>query len=324
MVAYMRAMVKQYPTIAQLFTVGDKTYEGRDIFMMKIGNAIGRQDKRVVWIDAGIHSREWASQHVALYIINKLLTEYATNPTIKAYVDTLNFYIVPVLNPDGYAFSQSSTNPRVRLWRKNRNLEGGRRAGDCFGVDLNRNFDFHWGEAGSSTNPCSEVYQGASAFSEVESRAVRDMLQSTELRGKVDAFITLHTYSQIWMHPYGHKLHSYPANKGELERVANEATSKLKQRFKTSYKVGSGADTLYEASGGSDDWTKATLDVKFVYLLELRPDEDQWDGFILQESALLPTSIETWDGIGVVIDEVLKAQGVTPPTTTPPPGTVSR
>ncbi|VDN43966.1 unnamed protein product [Gongylonema pulchrum] len=29
----------------------------------------------------------------------------------------------------------------------------------CQGVDLNRNYDWHFGVEGSSTNPCSEIYQ---------------------------------------------------------------------------------------------------------------------------------------------------------------------
>jgi len=36
------------------------------------------------------------------------------------------------------------------------------------------------------------------AFSEPESRAIRDKIFSPELNGKLDAFITLHTYSQMW------------------------------------------------------------------------------------------------------------------------------
>ena len=43
-------------------------------------------------------------------------------------------------------------------------------------MDLNRNFDFHWRESGSSTNPCSEVYAGSSAFSEPEALAIRDFV----------------------------------------------------------------------------------------------------------------------------------------------------
>jgi len=280
-----------------------------------------------VWIDAGIHSREWAAQHTAMFFIDKLLTEYANNVTIKRYVDTLNFYIVPVLNPDGYKYTWGTTDPRKRMWRKNRNLQGGRRAGDCFGVDLNRNFDFHWGETGSSTNPCSEIYQGQSAFSEVESRAVRDTLTNSELgctirppgecdsewhgpTCKVDAVITMHTYSQIWIHPYGDRERHYPSDNADLVRVASAATDALTKRFRTQYKFGSGADTLYSASGGSDDWSKCRLGIKYVYLLELRPDENHWDGFILEESALRQTAIETWDGVSVVVEEVLKMNGL--------------
>jgi len=318
--------VKEYPTLASMVSIGDKTYEGNTIYMMKIGNPVANSAKRVVWIDAGIHSREWAAQHTAMFFINKLLTEYATNDTIRHYVDTLNFYIVPVLNPDGYKYTWGTTDPPKRMWRKNRNLQGGRRAHDCFGIDLNRNFDFHWGETGSSTNPCSEIFQGAKPFSEVESRAVRDTLTSSELgctirpegecdsewhspSCKVDAVITMHTYSQLWIHPYGDRERHYPSDNADLVRVARAATNALSKRYRTPYKFGSGADTLYSASGGSDDWSKCKLGIKYVYLLELRPDENHWDGFILEESALKQTATETWDGVSVVVEEVLKMNG---------------
>ncbi len=47
----------------------------------------------------------------------------------------------------------------------------------------------------------------------------------------------------------------------------------MKDVHGTNYLVGSGADTLYPASGGSEDWAKEQAKIKFVYLLELRPDE---------------------------------------------------
>ena len=31
---------------------------------------------------------------------------------------------------------------------------------NCYGVDLNRNFDHKWMVSGSSGNPCSETYAG--------------------------------------------------------------------------------------------------------------------------------------------------------------------
>ena len=52
----------------------------------------------------------------------------------------------------------------------------------CAGVDLNRNFDYAWGE-GAFFDPktgsglrCLETYQGSKPFSEPESRTVRDFL----------------------------------------------------------------------------------------------------------------------------------------------------
>jgi len=32
----------------------------------------------------------------------------------------------------------------------------------CYGVDTNRNWDFHWGEGGTSPDTCSDIYRGSS------------------------------------------------------------------------------------------------------------------------------------------------------------------
>jgi carboxypeptidase T len=34
----------------------------------------------------------------------------------------------------------------------------------CYGVDINRNWGFHWGEGGASTDTCSETYRGTPLF----------------------------------------------------------------------------------------------------------------------------------------------------------------
>jgi hypothetical protein len=36
MIAYMRQKVNEYPTLASLVAIGDKTYEGNVIYMMKV------------------------------------------------------------------------------------------------------------------------------------------------------------------------------------------------------------------------------------------------------------------------------------------------
>lgn len=299
-----------YPEISKGFSLGT-THEGRTISGIKIGRPIYDATKRAVWIDGGIHAREWASVHTALYFIDQLISGYGVDPQITNYVNTLNFYIVPVANPDGFEYSRSDSTPQTRFWRKNRGSQVCKkdrwsRVRCCGGVDLNRNFDFHWGETGSSDDMCSDIYQGQSAFSEPESRAIRDKMLSPELNGKVDAFITLHTYSQMWIHPYNHERRTFPDDIIDLQDVGKRGVRAIEDVYGTKYRFGTGADILYPSAGGSDDWAKAHAHVKYVYLLELRPGEEEWDGFLLDQRQLVPTGKETWEGIKVVVDAVMK------------------
>lgn len=62
----------------------------------------------------------WAAVHTALYFIEQLIVGYNVDPKITNYVNSLNFYFVPVANPDGFEFSRSDINPQTRFWRKNR------------------------------------------------------------------------------------------------------------------------------------------------------------------------------------------------------------
>lgn len=41
-------------------------------------------------------------------------------------------------------------------------------------------------------------------------------------------------------------------------------------------------------------------------MLELRPGEEEWDGFLLDKRQLIPTGRETWEGVKIVIDAVLQ------------------
>jgi len=306
---YMRDIEKRHPDIAKVYTIGF-THEGRPIEMIKIGSPLSKKGKKAIWIDAGIHAREWPASTTAIYFMQQLVTKYNRDPLITQYVQELNWYIVPMLNPDGYEYSRSSSDPDIRLWRKNRSPNNCPSHGKCCkGVDLNRNFDFHWGETGSSTDTCEEIYQGSSPFSEPESRAVRDFIMAH--RNDIQAVITMHTYSQIWIHSYGHVRHNYPSDVNDLLETGKDAVKALEKVYGTKYRVGSGADTLYPASGGSDDWSKAH-GIKYVYLLELRPEDSVIDGFILEPRYLLPTGKETWEGIKVVANRVLQTMNINP------------
>ncbi|CAB3407890.1 unnamed protein product [Caenorhabditis bovis] len=305
----MKRLKKEYPTMITLIDIG-QSHENRTLLVMKITgkrNPLG--SKISMWIDGGIHAREWISPATAMYMAHELLLGYENDPTIQKLLDHIDFYFLPVLNPDGYEYSRTKN----RMWRKNRSPAKCHRTQFrtvcCSGVDLNRNFDWFWASTGSSSDPCHDTYHGTSAFSEPESQAVRDFLE----QNTPEAFISLHSYSQMWLIPYGHRKLSYPQDYHTgLRPLALRATKALYELYGTKYQVGTGADMMYEASGGSHDWAKGQLKVPYSFLIELRPKNSMMGhGFLLPEREIVPTGLETFEAIKVVADELV-AQFVEP------------
>ena len=113
-----------------------------------------------------MHAREWISPAVATYLMHELQKD-------TGLLNKMDFYVMPVVNPDGYEYSHT----KDRLWRKTRSLQRAanitsstKRQRPCFGVDANRNWDSHWGERASSKDPCSHNYPGLKPFSEPETK----------------------------------------------------------------------------------------------------------------------------------------------------------
>jgi len=173
--AAITQLATAHPDIVKIEKIGT-SHEGRPINLVKVTSKTG-SNKPGIWLDGGIHAREWASPATALYILNKLVTDNS----LRKYIDGATWYIVVVANPDGYEYTQTED----RVWRKNR--RPGRNG--CDGVDLNRNFDSDFGGAGTSADPCDDTYHGTAAFSEPESKAIRDYILSHK---DLKAYVSLH------------------------------------------------------------------------------------------------------------------------------------
>ena len=93
---YLEFLAINQSSIVTLENIG-KSYEGRDMQVLKIcKDTCGH--KPAIWIDGGIHAREWISPASVTYLIRKLLEEKNTNTDL---IDKLDWYFLPVLNPDG-------------------------------------------------------------------------------------------------------------------------------------------------------------------------------------------------------------------------------
>jgi len=251
--------------------------------------------KKSIWIDGGLHSREWLADSTATWIIAQLTQNYATDSNIQNLVNTLDWYIVVAPNPDGYEYSRTTN----RMWRKTRSKQGT----VCYGVDPNRNFDFHWDEEGTSNNCNSEIYAGPRAFSEPECQNMANWIQRLADHNNLKAMITLHTFGQLWLVPYGYTSPPvYPPDYDELLQAAQDGAEALQEVHGTEYTVENSAG-LYPAAGASDDWSKGVAQVKFVYTIELRDTGDY--GFVAPASEIIPTADETWAGIQVIAQRVM-------------------
>merc|ERR1719219_1310885 len=166
---------------ASIIDIG-QSYEGRDMKVLAMTKAGAGAPN--VFIEAGIHAREWISPAVATYLVNELVQNYAQHPD---YLDKINWYFLPSANPDGYQYTFDTD----RLWRKTRSPQ----SNGCFGVDPNRNWDFHWAESGTSSDPCSETFAGPSPFCEIEMANIRDFVLTLD---PVPVLSTcFHSYSQL-------------------------------------------------------------------------------------------------------------------------------
>lgn len=225
--AFIDSLANLNPYWVKTVSIG-KSLEGRDMRVLVIDKAGPRAP--IVWIDAGIHAREWISSATATFMINELVNNYIGN---KDIVDNLNIHILPMSNPDGYEYSRSTD----RLWRKNRRLDF---RSNCQGVDLNRNWGFHWGGIGASGNPCSSTYHGSSAFSEPETRNIKNYLE--DLRVKPVLGYSIHSYSQLLLWPYGFGINKYPGNWQDIKRLAEDATGAIYNVHRKHYRPINAAD----------------------------------------------------------------------------------
>ena len=99
------------------------------------------------------------------------------------------------------------------MWRKSRSPG----PSSCYGVDLNRNFDVGFNE--TVRDPCSSGYGGPAAFSEIETKTIRDLLNDN--KGRVKAALFIHSFSQLWLSPYGVNA-ELPADYPEMVRLNKE------------------------------------------------------------------------------------------------------
>jgi len=298
-IPWMEKLAADNPSFITLTNMGS-SHEERKILMLKVGNSPRGSETRAVWIDGGIHAREWIAVATATYLLDKIVTVFRDNDTSTCEaraVQAVDWYIAPLLNPDGYEYSHTND----RMWRKNRSPPPP--GSSCYGVDLNRNWDvIGFGAGVTSSNPCAETYKGTAPNSEPETQVIAETIQ--KYKSSIRIYLTFHSYGQYWLTSFGYKT-QLPVDNEKLVTLGRQAVDAIQCVTPSrSYTIGSAGAIFYIAGGASDDYAKAAAEIPYSFTVEL-PDSGRY-GFLLPAGQIQTVGQELWAATGVIAKEAAR------------------
>jgi len=288
----LRRLAESQPEIAELREIG-RSVEDRPIWALRIGE---RRDSEHKLLFMGCHhAREWVSVEVA-YLLAEHLVGNADQAPVSQWLQRGEIWVAPMVNPDGHEYSRT----QERLWRKNRrsNVDG------SIGVDPNRNYGYMWGTLNINTSshvPSDETYVGPRAFSEPETRAVRNLVARELFRG----VITYHSFSQLILYPWGYTSQPIPdaSDLSTMTKLAKRMQQLIRGVHGLTY-TPQQSSQLYPTAGDTTDWTYGEYGIP-SFTIELRPDSVQNGGFILPPEQIQPTFEENLPAAREFIKRIL-------------------
>lgn len=271
--AYLDTLAARSPALASVQQLGAST-QGRRIRALRVSAA--PVDAPAIVLNGGQHAREWISVMTSTCVADRLVTDYEVDPRVRNILDRYTVWVAPVINPDGYVYSWESD----RYWRKNRRAP--------HGVDLNRNWSVGFGGRGSSSSRRSQIYRGPHAFSEPETRALRDLIA----RERVAAHIDFHSFGQLILYPWSHTKTPAP-DRDRLAALGDVMASAIASTHGKRYRLIAAQD-LYTAGGTALDWSYGERGA-MGFTIELRPSGG--NGFVLPPEQIQPTCDEAYAAV---------------------------
>ncbi|XP_032894037.1 carboxypeptidase M [Amblyraja radiata] len=128
--SFLQRVHTSWPSITNLYSIG-KSIEGVDLWVLAIGkhpneHTVGTPEVKYI---GNIHGDELVGREMLLHLIEHLVENYGTDPTITEIINSTRIHIMPSMNPDGYAMTDLEGYCVSSSGRHNK-----------AGIDLNRNF----------------------------------------------------------------------------------------------------------------------------------------------------------------------------------------
>ncbi|KAE8747822.1 hypothetical protein FOCC_FOCC005434, partial [Frankliniella occidentalis] len=253
---YLHRLARDHADLVTLQPLG-RSWEGRAMtgVLVSLG---GNKKRPSILVDAGIHAREWIAPAFTLYLLQQLV-EVRENRHLLEDLDC------------------NESDP----W--------------CRGVDLNRNFDFHWNLRGDgAAQACNIDYPGRYAFSELETKNLRDFILNKNKDKSIKLYLTMHSWGWFILFPWSYTK-EHPSNYDELLSISKEANKAMVAAGSKHFRVGSPPDILYAAPGSSMDWVMGVAGVDKAWSLELPGGAGS--GFEIEEANIAATVRPVFEGV---------------------------
>lgn len=253
----------RFSSILTLSSIG-KSYEGNDIPLIQFSSK--KKNCKGILINGMHHGREPVSMMMSIYVLLKLLGDYNQ---LSSLIGNTNIYFIPMINVDSYKYNceqfQKTLNIHSSYSRKNRNNNiTSNCTSEQIGVDLNRNYDYFFGEDnfGSSDKKCEEDYRGSKAFSEPETIAMRDFLLNHK---DIQIVINYHSFGNLLITPFNYatieESNRQMQNKFPFQLDVYKEFA-LEGNFPKGVSIGNGMKTIkYKANGDASDWMLGVLGI---------------------------------------------------------------
>ncbi|CAI5733392.1 unnamed protein product [Peronospora farinosa] len=247
---YIDEVAAAFPLITKVEELG-QSVEKRPLRAVCLGACYAPQEQKIPQaLFTGMHH----ARETLVYTIDILTSDYR-NGDLAAIelLSSRQLWFILVVNPDGYAH-----NEMLRVWEHNKTGLRKSAAPTCdkssqdAGVDLNRNYGvcFARDTKGSNNDPCGDDYNGPSAFSEPETKAVRDLVE--RYTSDFSVALNYHSYGKYFNLPFACK------DKGKPSEANNSVFVALAQEMARFNGFGYGQSweesNLYTVNGDTSDW----------------------------------------------------------------------
>ena len=243
MTRFLTELYENNSDIMNLKSIG-KTYEGRDIWLVKISDNVELDEEEPgVLLMGAHHGNEKPSFEVLINFTKHIVENYnkknydndndgylnediidgfdndldglvdedPSEERVREVVNSTQIYIIPMVSPDGVeANTRKNCVPNYGLFGLSDHITS-------YGVNLNRNYGFKWNY--QFIFPLrfhllniwdkSHNYRGVKPFSENETRAVKNLVESSN----ISISLSYHSYAEVMFYPWMHTSMDNPHEK---------------------------------------------------------------------------------------------------------------